>query len=511
MNQREKRIIYLAVCISRVIFLFWDIILSNNQKISPSQIYDNKPHQQIIISEEKLHQSNNQQQKQAEQNLDIQTQQKDTHNISILQEQIDTLDLSDFKSNSSNNFDDIQILKNIYSKNQNKDVLNILLEKFIYEQKFNEAKNYILNINNWDYSKDIDPHIYLHILINSISITNPNEIIKFEAQIDQLYKQWFLSKDDRSFYIWLINIRNKNRNQASKLFSSISSPRYFDFIKNYNDTLSNSYFKEDIPSYYQDWLIAVAMLKNWYFSIAKKIALNVVMKNDNYILPYQILAYSHFLTNDRDAAIDYLFKLIDINPAKEENYKFLIWVSYYRNQKYEQSVLYLSQIKDKIYQSDVHRYLILNYIAWDDTQRLVRIRQSMLWQNNLEKSDFYSFFYHVFFLPFKNQKSSDIYKQNPHIAISFLTKCYEIFDSSNDDICIYGQAGQDIATNNRNWAKDKLLYLADRYPQSYIYHALWDYYLRQKDMEKSKENYLKAVWMTTSPIEKSIIRNKLVQ
>ncbi|MEI8253747.1 MAG: hypothetical protein WCG25_08650 [bacterium] len=48
------------------------------------------------------------------------------------------------------------------------------------------------------------------------------------------------------------------------------------------------------------------------------------MKSDTYILPYQLLAYSHFLTNDRETSIDYLFKLIDINPAKEENYKFLI-------------------------------------------------------------------------------------------------------------------------------------------------------------------------------------------
>lgn len=499
MNKKEKHVIYLALSISRVIFLFWDYFLSNNKVLLITPSTD----QHTTTSLQKTYEVD---QSKLNQNIE-----SDLQDVWLPQEQIDSVKLEEIKQDRSNKFDDIQILKNIYSKTKNINVFNILLDKLVQNYQFDEAKSYIQNFNNWNYSKNIDANLYLHILINSLSTTNPNEIIYFETTLSQISKSWLLGRDDESFYLWLIKIRNKDRNAASKIFKTISSPRYAQFIKNYFDTLNNSYLQDDIPVYYKDGLIALTMLKNWYFSIAKKIALSIVMKDDTYILPYQILAYSHFLTNNRETAIDYLFKLIDINPTKEKNYKFLIWVSYYRDEKYEESVLYLSQIKDKIYQTDVYRYLILNYIAWNDNTKLVRMWQSILWQDNLEKSDFYNFFYNVFFLAFTNQEKFEIYDHNPELSISFLDKCYQTFSSWDADICIYWQAGQDIASSNRNWAKDKLLYLGERYPQWYIFHALWDYYLMQQDLQMAKKYYLKAVTMTTSEIEKTIIRKKLIE
>ncbi|MFZ2911816.1 MAG: hypothetical protein WAZ75_01905, partial [Candidatus Absconditicoccaceae bacterium] len=373
------------------------------------------------------------------------------------------------------------------------------------------AKSYILSINDGNYSKNIDSNIYLHILVNSLSPTNPNDIIEFESVLNQIYSEGFIKKDDAYFYMGLVKIYNKDRDGASKIFKTIPDSRYSKFIQSYFDSLNNPYIQSDISSYYKDGLVALTMLKNGYFSIAKKIALSIAIKDEAYILPYQILAYSHFLTNDRETAIDYFFKLIDINPVKEDNYKFLIGISYYRNEKYEQSVLYLSQIKGEIYKIDVYRYLILNYIAGNDSTKLVRMRQSILGQDNLQKSDFYTFFYNVFFLPFRNQEIFTIYNDNPELTTSFLDKCYQTFGSGDDDICIYGQAGQDIASSNRIGAKDKLLYISQHYKQGYIYHALGDYYNSQKDVEQAKEYYLKAVSMTTSEIEKTIIRKKLME
>ncbi len=499
MTKKEKHSIYLALCISRVLFLFGDYFLSNNQ--TNNSLIQTSTNQTNIT--DKFQASD-----EIKLNQNIESELKD---FWIQKDDIAVVPLEDIKQDNSNNFDDIQILKNIYTKTQNINVFNILLDKLVQNYQFNDAKSYILSVDNWNYSKDIDANLYLHILINSISPINPNDIMDFESSLNQLYNGWLLSKDDTYFYMWLIKIYNKDRDWATKIFKTIPNSRYSKFIQNYFNTLNNPYLQNDIPLYYKDGLVALTMLKNWYFSIAKKIALSIVMKSDTYILPYQILAYSHFLTNDRDTSIDYLFKLIDINPTKEENYKFLIWVSYYRNEKYEQSVLYLSQIKWEIYQLDVYRYLILNYIAWNDNTKLIRMWQSILGQNNLDKSDFYTFFYNVFYLPFRNQEVFTIYNQNPALTTSFLDKCYQVFGSWDNDICTYWKAWQDIATSDWNLAKDKLLYLSEHYPQWYIFHALWDYYYNQKDLEKSKQYYLKAVSMTTSELEKGIIRKKLME
>ena len=505
MNRKEKHVVYLALSISRVVFLFGDYFLSNNNlNISISNVdkkTDIDQQTDVLMQDEYNNISTS----------DLTSTTTPLPNIWLQKEQVDEVKLEDFQENNSNNFDNIQALKNIYIKTQNKNVLNVLLDKLVKNYQFDDAKSYLLSINNWNYSKDIDSNIYLHILINSISPTNPNDIIQFESILNQIYNDWLINKDGAYFYMWLIKIYNKDRDWATKIFKTIPDSRYSIFIKNYYDTLNNSYIKSDISSYYKDGLVALTMLKNWYFSIAKKISLSIALTDEAYILPYQILAYSHFLTNDRETAIDYFFKLIDINPDKEENYKFLIWVSYYRNEKYEQSVLYLSQIKWDIYKIDVYRYLILNYIAWNDNTKLVRMRQSILWQDNLQKSDFYTFFYNVFFLPFRNQEIFTIYNQNPELTTSFLDKCYKTFASWNDDICIYWQAWQDIASSNRIWAKDKLLYLSERYKQWYIYHALWDYYVIQKDLQQAKQYYIKAVSMTSNEIEKTIIRKKLME
>lgn len=499
MSKKEKYVIYLALSISRVLFLFGDYFLSNKESIqTPIQAIS----KQISI---------NQDIKPIDETQLNKNLKSDIQDVWIQPEEINEFHVDDLKEDASNNFDDIQVLKNIYSKTQNISVLNILLEKLVKNYQFDDAKSYILSFNSWNYTKSIDANLYLHILINAISTTNPNDIIDFESTLNGIYKAWFIGKDDTYFYMWLVKIWNKDWDWATKIFKTIPNSRYSTFIQNYFNTLNNPYLQSDLSLYYKDGLISLTMLKNWYFSIANKIALSIVMKDDTYILPYQILAYSHFLTNDRETAIDYFFKLIDINPAKEENYKFLIWVSYYWNEKYEQSVLYLSQIKWEIYKTDIYRYLILNYIAGNDNVKLIRMWQSILWQDNLQKSDFYTFFYNVFFLPFRNQELLTIYNSNSELTTSFLDKCYNAFGSWDDDICIYWQAWQDISSSNWAWAKDKLLYISERYPQWYIFHALWDYYYNQKDLEQSKKYYIKAVSMTTSEIEKNIIRKKLME
>jgi len=65
-------------------------------------------------------------------------------------------------------------------------------------------------------------------------------------------------------------------------------------------------------------------MKNGYFSIAKKIALNALDQNDKYSLPYQVLAYTNFLTNNTEVAADYFLKLAEFDQANKDSYKFFI-------------------------------------------------------------------------------------------------------------------------------------------------------------------------------------------
>jgi len=92
------------------------------------------------------------------------------------------------------------------------------------------------------------------------------------------------------------------------------------------------------------------------------LALHSLLVDKDYILPYQVLAYSNFLTHNREAAKEYFLKLADFDTANASLYKFLIGISYYRYGDYEQSILYLNQVTDAGLQTDVYRYMLLSYI-----------------------------------------------------------------------------------------------------------------------------------------------------
>ena len=113
--------------------------------------------------------------------------------------------------------------------------------------------------------------------------------------------------------------------------------------------------------YYKDSLIALVMMKNWYFSIANKLAVGALLQNEDYILPYQILAYSNFLTNNREKAIDNFYTLTSLDIENKNKYNFYIWVSQYRLGEYSKSILTLSQtVNDQKYKLDSYIYLLLN-------------------------------------------------------------------------------------------------------------------------------------------------------
>jgi hypothetical protein len=49
-----------------------------------------------------------------------------------------------------------------------------------------------------------------------------------------------------------------------------------------------------------------------------------LLQNKDYILPYQILAYSNFLTNNREKAIENFYTLISLDIGNKNKYNFYI-------------------------------------------------------------------------------------------------------------------------------------------------------------------------------------------
>lgn len=409
----------------------------------------------------------------------------------------------------TNNIKDIKTLEYIYKQNKNPEILKEIIKKQAQNYNFNEALKNIKELENqWWF---IDIHLLLYVFLNSnnLNIKEKDSIKKLLPLLDISIQNNVIWNQDYIFYVWLIELRNKNYTKALEQRQQVKVPEYLPIISSFQKTIKSFDPSKAIPDYYQDWLVALAALKNWYFNIAKKIALETILKDEEYILPYQVLAYSNFLTNNQDAAIEYFLKLANFDKKNKETYQFLIWTAYYRKEDFTSSILYLAQNKSEKYKTDTLRYLAINYLEIQEYNKLIESWQKLLWQNDIKSSDFFMYFYNTFYKWYFSQ-NLEIYKKNKQLSVLFLDECVKKFWIDND-ICIYWKIWSNIIKNDLSPSnKVELISLVETYNQSYLYHILWDFSKKNNNKEEAKERYAKTISSSQDQKEIDFIQRKLV-
>ena len=354
---------------------------------------------------------------------------------------------------NSQAFQDLSVLEYLYTKNKNPDLLQPLVEKFLQYYQFEKANTYLdlLVQKEGDYLQlQLDPLQVLYTLshASSIGLDSANSFDSVFALAQQYRSRDMITQDDLLLYQGLKSLWVYDYSGATNAFNTIVDSRYQDFKSSYESSLANFVKIKNPPVYYRDGLVALTLLRNGYFSVAKRLALHSLMSDKDYILPYQVLAYANFLTHNREAAKEYFLKLADFDTKNSVLYTFLIGVSYYRYGDYDQSILYLNQVTAPVLQADTYRYMLLSYIQSEDEVNMVRIWQSILGQTDLQPSDFSLFFDQWVYIPFRSGKPFVLYTQNPHLADMYLTKCSSIFTGSQADVCIYGEVALQLAKQN---------------------------------------------------------------
>ena len=178
-----------------------------------------------------------------------------------------------------------------------------------------------------------------------------------------------------------------------------------------------------------------------------------------------------------------------------------MWVAFYRDEKYEQSVVMLSMVKDENLRLDAQRYLINNYLKLNQKNRLISTRNKLLWYKDLVASDFYTYFYETFFHPYAEWSEYQLYAFDTELANKMLRACSTLLPKEERAVCTYWTIGRNIALWQFEWIEQYLLNLVSEYPQWYLYQALWEYYIKQWNVEKAKAYLLKAVSMTKKTTE----------
>jgi len=226
---------------------------------------------------------------------------------------------------------DTAILKQLYEQSPDPDLAQTLIGTLLDQHRFDEAYKYVEQVVS-EYPDVLDPHTHIYATFHapSLSISQIGSIKLVETTIESYRNKNLISADDYLFYQSMIQFWYNNFEAARTLLQQIESPKYQDIKNHILNNFATLSKQKDIPSYYTDAIISLALMKHGYYTIAKKIATSIVLKNNSYILPYQILAYSHFMTQNWDTAIEYLLILKDLESKQAQRYTFLVGVAQYR-------------------------------------------------------------------------------------------------------------------------------------------------------------------------------------
>ena len=435
---------------------------------------------------------------------------EDTQNIwtwipdSILQDLLENEEIDIDTLESEND----EFLQKVFEKTRDTDVMNLIVENYLNEYQFIKAKNFIENLPE-TYRNDLKPLLNLRVAFNSFPLTSKTVNESLTALVQDYASKNVILDDNKNRYLWVIALIDRNYDKFFEISKWFTSEKYKAFtakLQWYKDQIAKQMW---MPDYYFDTLVSLELFNQWLFQPAKVLALYSLQQNLNYILPYQVLAYANFLTNSRDTSIEYLKKLEDLDPNNAEKYRFLMWVAFYRNEKYEQSVVMLSMIKDESLRLDTQRYLINDYLKLDQKNKLISSWNKLLWYENLVASDFYTYFYETFFHPYSQWEEFQLYAFDTELANKMLRICSTTLQNEEKAVCTYWTIGRNIALWQFDGMEQYLLDLVAEYPQWYLYQALWEYYIKQRKMDKAKAYLLKAVSLSQNKSEKTQIKKLL--
>ena len=405
--------------------------------------------------------------------------------------------------------DNDEFLQKVFQETKDTDVMNLIVETYLNEYQFVKAKKFIEELSQM-YLDSLKPSLNLRVVFNSFSLSSNTTNETLTSLVQTYVSKNQITEEDKNWYLWVLALMQRNYDKFFDIANNFTLDDHKLFTSKlqwYKDQISKQMW---MPDYYFDTLVWLELFNQWLFQPAKVLALYSLQQNSSYILPYQILAYANFLTNSRDTSIEYLKKLVDLDPNNAEKYQFLMWVAYYRNEKYEQSVIMLSLVKDEKLRLDSERYLIRNYLLLNQNNKVIASRNKLLWYENLVPSDFYTYFYEAFYRPYSEGSQYQLYAIDTDLADKMIRVCAIRLTKEENAVCNYGSIGKNIALWKFDWLEQSLLNLATEYPQWYLYHALWEYYLQQGDSEKAKIYLLKAISLTQKGIEKVQIK-KLLQ
>lgn len=404
----------------------------------------------------------------------------------------------------------IHTLEQLYSQQNTLEIANFLLHSYLLDNQFDKAKKFYISLSS-SIKNQLEPDLAFKIGINAFSQTHETEYTNVKALLEQLHQKGIYSDIERKYYAVVFALVEKRYSDAQAGLSSLSWSKYNDFALAIQSAFSQYSALKDVPSYYQDALIAYQLMNQWFLAAAKKISLPLVNNYPQYVLPYQILANIDFLMGNWESASHYFSKLLELDYESKSLYLYHLGVSFYQLKKYSDAVLYLAQITDPSILLDSDRYLILSYLALSEDNRAFAGWQRLLGYTSIKKSDFYSFFEESLWKPYRLWKESIYYAKNPKLINDYLLSCQKKLKGDDLDVCMYGKIGLSLYSGDFLKRESQVLRFARRTSKSEFFQLASQIFLEKWNLKEATTALMRALALTSVPEERTYLKQQILK
>ncbi len=223
----------------------------------------------------------------------------------------------------------IEVLEQLFDKQANSELANLLLEAYQLDKQFDTAKKFYLSLNE-EMKADLDQTLDFKLGIQTFSQTSDTEYRNLKALLEQKYEQKLFSSLERKYYAIAFALADQRYDAVKAGIQELYGTKYQDFARGIQSAFDQYANLKDVPAYYQDALLAYQLMNEGFLALSKKMALPLVNQHPKYILPYQILANVDFSMGKRASAARYFSQLLELDYQEKNLYLYHLGVSYYR-------------------------------------------------------------------------------------------------------------------------------------------------------------------------------------
>lgn len=338
---------------------------------------------------------------------------------------------------------------------------------------------------------------YLKLLLNRGQY-NTKFLSEYQQTINTLSSSGLINQQDTLFFT---SFRTLISGDVDAFYQTVHqltgeyAPIASDLLANF-DTYSA--YKQ-APQQYLWWLFASTLLRYGYYAPAIHLAEQSLKFNPDYVLWYQIMAYAHLMTHDRDTAKSYLTKLMESDSTHLITYQRLYGVASYRDQEPKDTVWYLTQVNKKVPSIEMLRYLWLSYRALYDYLHVTKTYRDILTSYEPELVDYFEFFdtYRRAVSYQLNTTMSGVVnpldQYDDQLLSDYIARCSQTMTGDQSYVCDYGQALKNLFAGNTDEAMQLMIWIARDYPYDFVFGMLGDLYLMNNQSPTAQIYYQKAI------------------